>query len=96
MLKASMSTGRYRLLHITYTFVVANIGVANIVPVLNAITSIGHSVSVEGLSFEEHRQAEQNIWTRRQNFGHIFPSILHADLRLSQAGELRTANRSQR
>lgn len=51
MLKAFMSTGRYRLLHITYTFVVANIGVANIVPVLNKITSIGHSVSVEGVIF---------------------------------------------
>lgn len=51
MLKASMSTGRCRLLYVTYTFVVANIGVANIVPVLNAITYIDYGASVEGVIF---------------------------------------------
>ena len=51
MLKASMSTGYCQLLLVTYTFVVANIGVANIVPVLNATTSIGHSSSVEEAIF---------------------------------------------
>ena len=68
-LKTSMSTGCCRLLHVTYTFVVANIGVANIVPVLNAIMSIGHSASVEEVIFQraqaggaEHMDAQAKLW----------------------------------
>jgi hypothetical protein len=69
MLNASMSASCCRLLHVTYTFVVANIGVANIVPVLNAMLSIGHSASVKEVIFRraqaggaEHMDARAKLW----------------------------------
>jgi hypothetical protein len=58
MLKASMSTGRCWLLHVTYTFVVANMGVANIVPALNVIFLSATVLQWKGSSFEEPGQAE--------------------------------------